>query len=40
MSFLREQFVSRARLSHRALVIADYTAPEGVPLASTLNLDR
>ncbi len=40
MGFLREQFAARARLSHRALVIADYTAPEGVPLASTLNLDR
>lgn len=40
VNFLREQFAARARLSHRALVIADYTAPEGVPLASTLNLNR
>jgi ABC-type transport system involved in cytochrome c biogenesis ATPase subunit len=40
MSFLRHQFAARAALRDQALVIADYTAPEGVPLAATLELSR
>ena len=39
MGFLCEQFALRAQISDRALVIADYTAPEGVPLAATIELE-
>ncbi|MBM3361907.1 MAG: ATP-binding cassette domain-containing protein [Betaproteobacteria bacterium] len=38
MGFLRRQFAARAARRDQALVIADYTAPEGVPLAATLEL--
>ena len=38
ISFLCEQLALRARRDDRALVMADYTAPEGVPLAATLEL--
>ncbi len=40
IAFLREQFATRAQERRRALLIADYTAPEGLALAGVIDLDR
>jgi ABC-type transport system involved in cytochrome c biogenesis ATPase subunit len=40
IAFLRQQFAARAQERRRALLIADYTAPQGVALTSVINLDR
>lgn len=38
--FLRETFARWAESRERALLIADYQAPEGVPVAHLIDLDR
>ena len=38
--FLRETFARWAQSRERALLIADYQAPEGVPVARLIDLDR
>jgi len=40
VNFLCECFRAWAGASERLLLLADYQAPEGVPLAGTLDLDR
>ncbi len=39
ITFLREEFTRRARMDDRALLVADYQPPEGVPLAAHIDLD-
>jgi ABC-type Mn2+/Zn2+ transport system ATPase subunit len=40
ISFLLAQFKSLASSGDRALLVADYLPPEGVPLAAAINLDE
>lgn len=37
--FLSQEFTRRAHLGNRALLLADYQPPEGVPLAAHIDLD-
>lgn len=39
ITFLREEFSRRAQHPDRALLVADYQPPEGVPLAARIDLD-
>jgi ABC-type transport system involved in cytochrome c biogenesis ATPase subunit len=39
ITFLREEFTRRTRMDDRALLVADYQPPEGVPLAAHIDLD-
>jgi len=39
ISFLHEQLAARSSQSRRALLIADYTPPKGIKLASIIDLD-
>ena len=39
ITFLREEFTRRAQCPDRALLVADYQPPEGVPLTARIDLD-